>query len=649
MQSRMAAAAAFLAFTLACAPLSAQADDDGDAELWDYIRRQSGIWYEACLSRQGAVDPGEWREPIESAFLRIADNSGEPGFSISYAILKDEEFNASCFPGGQFIIHKGTLAVLDGIIRRRTGTDPARMDPAKLSSARESLLAPIIAHELGHYYCRHAFSYMKEQWSMAQLGESGIDVRMVQFSQDNEFEADRTGFLLLNRAGYNPDLLLLILELLNSIQQDRMKDASGISFNVYLSGHPSPHERLAVFQGESRGLHALAADLERAFSDVQLGRNLDGAAASIDKALALAPANPYLRKEKAVALHKAWLLTVALKDQKLRGIIDSPAFRDEMVFSSRAARGAVRALPGDRALWLKAKAAYADVQRQALDPAFDSSFALLLAYSTSAADMQSAVQLAYDAVRSQPTFANASNLGVVLFLTEQPAPAMEILGGIAAEYDGRYASAAAQPSAHPLAAAGLKALREHVGKVQMLDASYLHEDFTPILNLSLLLCYAGRKPEAAAAASDYLARYEAGSTWARYLAEAAGTPLPAAPARAAMSVLGVAIGTPITSLVRLWGKADGIAAQDGGDEEWRYGARNAVLRIQDGVVSLIRLDGPESPRVENSFGVGSTRGEIEGIFGRPKRLADAYTIYEGSQNLAVIYARDVSQRIVLFP
>jgi hypothetical protein len=51
--------------------LSAQSTaTDTDVELWSYMMRQSQIWYENMIKQVGMVDPAEWKEPLESAFLR---------------------------------------------------------------------------------------------------------------------------------------------------------------------------------------------------------------------------------------------------------------------------------------------------------------------------------------------------------------------------------------------------------------------------------------------------------------------------------------------------------------------------------------------------------------------------------------------------
>jgi Zn-dependent protease with chaperone function len=620
-----------------------------DTELLAYVQRQSEVWYNSYTAQHGVVEPGDWQEPVESAFLKLANSSGRPGFEINYAVLKDKDFNAASFPGGQFIINVGTLETLDRIIESQAGTPLSRIAPAELKQRRENILAPILAHELGHYYSRHTYAAMKKKWAMEDLQKPNIDLTMIAFSQDNELEADKVGSLLLAQAGYDPGLMLSTLELLNDIQQGQMKEAPDADFNTYFSSHPSPHRRLAAFQGDKQALHAWAAEMEDAFSDVQIGRNLPQAVAVIDKGLTVVPSNLYLMNERAVALHKQWLQTVALKDQKLRAIVDSPSFRDEMVFSKRGTRGAEKVIPGDKALYLKARAAYLAIYDTSEDPTLYSNFALLLAYSPDANDEKAAATLAKMATDAASTYSNASNLATVLYLVNRKDDAFGLLAGIASDLDTRYTKLFAEEAKDPAVAETLQSLRDRMKQTQALNESFVADDFTPLLNLALCLAYAGRQDTAQQLASDYLARYESTSSWAQYLAATSGAPIPKQAARAPLPVKDIAVGSSLAQVVQKWGKATEVTTMDNGDELWSYDPLKAQVGVKDGSVYSIELDAIESPKIDNRFGVGSTQAEIEKALGASKRVANHYFIYEGGQSLGVLYAKEVAQQIILFP
>jgi Zn-dependent protease with chaperone function len=648
MRTRSAIAAILFFFLLS--PFLAAADPvTVDTELLAYVQRQSAVWYDSYTTQHGVVEPGDWQEPIESVFLKLANSSGRPGFEINYAVLEDKDFNAACFPGGQFIIHVGALRTLDRIIASQAGTPLARIPPQALKQRRENILAPILAHELGHYYSRHTFAAMKKKWDMEDLKKPNIDLTMIAFSQDNELEADKIGSLLLTQAGYDPDLMLSTLELLNDIQQGQMKEAPDADFNTYFSSHPSPHRRLAAFQGEKQALHAWAAEMENAFSDVQIGRNLAQVLAVIDRGLTVVPSNLYLMNERAVALHKQWLQSVALKDQKLRAIVDSPSFRDEMVFSTRGTRAPGKVIPGDKALYFKAREAYLAIYDKSEDPTFYSNFALLLAYSPDADDEKAAATLARMATDADSTYANASNLAVVLYLVNRKDDAVGLLAGIAADLDTRYTKLFAEEAKNPAVAGTLQSLRDRIKLTQALNESYVADDFTPLLNLALCLAYAGRQDAARQLAADYFARYESTSSWAQYLSATSVAPIPKQVARAPLPVKGIGVGSSLAQVAEKWGKATNIDTMENGDELWSYDPLKAQVGIKDGSVYSIELDAIESPKIDNRFGVGSTQAEIEKSLGASKRVSNRYFIYEGGQSLGVLYAEKIAQQIILFP
>ena len=628
--------------------LATAQSDEKNLEIWSYIVRQGQAQFERDVQGRGKIDPGSWKVPIESSFLRLARSSGEKGFTITYAVIKDQSFNAACYPGGQFIIHEGLLSILDYLIEQSTGKPVDRLDPKVLASTRESLLAAVVAHELGHYYNRHAFRALKQIWSLAEDTKQNVDLAIIRYSQEHEFEADRTGFLLMRSAGYDPAEMLAILGLLNSIQQANLKVGPPDAFNVFLTTHPSPHARLAAFEGDHQAINAWAAALERAFSDIQLGRNLPQAVQVIDASLKSAPDNVHLKKAKAVALHKMWLQTVQLKDQQLRGILDMPTFRDDMVFSTLGTRGVRKTIPGDRALYMKAMEAYLAAVKDAVDPGYISNLALLLAYSPEPEEERLAVKLGAAAVQAKATLANTSNLAVVLHLVGKTDQAIELLGEIALEFDKEYALAMQAADSDPAVLASLQAFHQEIRLTQALNREYVHNDFTPLLNLSLCLAYKKDSKQAREIAQVYLRNYENHSAWASYLAKSTGAEIPTQETKKPLPVAGVTTGQTIDRALTAWGKPQDITSHKDGLEVWNYQERNVKLHIQGGVIDIIEISSPESPKIEGNLGVGANRKEIEKHFGSPKRSADPYTIYEGRQNLAVQYVGDIAAVLLLF-
>ena len=161
-------------------------------------------------------------------------------------ILRDDSVNAFCLPDGTVCVNEGTLKKVPD----------------------DSLLAAILAHELGHAAARHGnerIAYaligtvggvLFEEWvaGVAPTLDSGEGVSLIRLaygiggdvgfhlprSRLQESEADRLGVRYLARAGFDPEAMVRLFEWFEAIApQD--SDA----FKQLFSTHPLHTERLA--------------------------------------------------------------------------------------------------------------------------------------------------------------------------------------------------------------------------------------------------------------------------------------------------------------------------------------------------------------------------------------------------------------------
>ena len=123
--------------------------------------------------------------------------------------VRDPEINAFAMPGGFIGVNTGLI----------------------VSSGSESELAAVLAHEIGHVVQRHIARGMTQQsqnsmvmlaslagallaalaggggnlaMGVAAFGQAAAINRQLGFSRDAEREADRAGFTMLTKAGYDP-------------------------------------------------------------------------------------------------------------------------------------------------------------------------------------------------------------------------------------------------------------------------------------------------------------------------------------------------------------------------------------------------------------------------------------------------------------
>ncbi|XDD50084.1 M48 family metalloprotease [Leptospira sp. WS92.C1] len=652
----------FFSFYLAIGiffPIAAQKSQpiNFDAELYAQIIRQSSYQYTAILkSRKVLKDHNDWKKPIDTAFRKLADSSGNPAFPIVYNLVQDNSFNAFAMAGGQFCINSGTLDILDQVIAR---SEPDSKD--KLNFYRERYIAGVISHELSHYYNKHTFNSVKKFYQLKDnpTGEAILD--NLKFSQEQEVDADQTGFQLLNKAGYGGEYMIRTLELMSDIDNqykeyisskklDKVSPESMTS--VYFTSHPSANDRLSRFSGDKQELYSLLATLEKTYDDIQFGKNLDQAKSNLEKSLSKFPGNTHLEKSYAVCLHKIWMATASNEDLKLKPVIDMPSFRDSMVFPGGLRKRAVmRTIPGNVAAYEKAKGAYQKVILKTEDPYFISNYAVLLSYSTEENDMNVAKALAGNSVRAENSIPLANNLGIVFYWTEDQDKALEIFRSVSTLVDKKIQSLSVQSKTNAEIQTYLQGIGTSIRQKTQLDPDYVYENFTPILNYVLLESYKEKTPKTKQLAAYYLENYDSSSGWAKHLAAFHEITLPDPSQNAKQNIFkvgGVGPGDKLEDLLKLWGKPDRIQVdKSSGSEFYIYNKKETSFLMSIGSVLQVNVYGDNSPGIDKGVAVGSDRGAAEKVFGKQFQKNGAYLGYTQNGNAFVKYRKNRVDQIIL--
>lgn len=159
----------------------------------------------------------------------------ETSYQFKFHLLADTEtVNAFALPGGQIFI-------TEALFRRLKSEDQ---------------LAGVLGHEMGHVVGRHSNEQManSQLWSgLAQgLGvllsdghnNSGAQIanmvaqwRVMKFSRDDESESDALGVRFMMQAGYNPEALIGVMEILAQV-------SGGANKSDFMSSHPNPENRM---------------------------------------------------------------------------------------------------------------------------------------------------------------------------------------------------------------------------------------------------------------------------------------------------------------------------------------------------------------------------------------------------------------------
>lgn len=155
-------------------------------------------------------------------------------YKFDFHLLADPQtINAFALPGGQIFITEALFRLLK----------------------TEDQLAGVLGHEIGHVVGRHSNEQMATSglWSGlaqgigvllsdgqgnagAQIANTIAQMRVMKFGRDDELESDALGVRFLIEAGYNPEGMIGVMEILASA-------ARGSKQPEMLSTHPNPENR----------------------------------------------------------------------------------------------------------------------------------------------------------------------------------------------------------------------------------------------------------------------------------------------------------------------------------------------------------------------------------------------------------------------
>lgn len=166
--------------------------------------------------------------------LRVAKASDRQDVKYIFKVLDNKDANALSTPGGYVYVNSGLMERAD-----------------------DDELAAVIAHEVGHIAARHSvqamqanmatslvaalvFSSVKTEKEVQQGAAVALNLVMLGYSRDDEFEADKLGVKYAYNAGFDPYGMVNFLEKLQKENKENPLD-KGL---VYLKSHPLYSERI---------------------------------------------------------------------------------------------------------------------------------------------------------------------------------------------------------------------------------------------------------------------------------------------------------------------------------------------------------------------------------------------------------------------
>jgi predicted Zn-dependent protease len=180
---------------------------------------------------------------VNEVGLTIAQVSDRRDIMYHFAVLDSPDLNAFALPGGFIFVFRGLLEKID-----------------------KPELAAVLAHEVGHVAAKHSVKRMQAELGyevllgialagfggqspvlaqdLAGLSKTVFNLLELGYGRDDELLADKLAVRYTRLAGYDPQALVRVLELL-----DKGRGPSGRVFEV-LSTHPRMQERVKKVRQE---------------------------------------------------------------------------------------------------------------------------------------------------------------------------------------------------------------------------------------------------------------------------------------------------------------------------------------------------------------------------------------------------------------
>ncbi len=188
-------------------------------------------------------DPGEAKVSQTGAEIVSHSAASKTPYRFKFHLLADDKtVNAFALPGGQVFITEGLYKHLK----------------------TRGQLAGVLGHEIGHVVARHSAQQIAKQHLTQGLTGAAViatydpndsnsqntaavaamigSVVNMKFGRNDELQADKLGVRFLSEAGYDPNDMIKVMEVLQNVSPTRTPE--------FFSTHPNPENRIQHIKDE---------------------------------------------------------------------------------------------------------------------------------------------------------------------------------------------------------------------------------------------------------------------------------------------------------------------------------------------------------------------------------------------------------------
>ncbi|ULQ59696.1 hypothetical protein K7I13_14765 [Brucepastera parasyntrophica] len=396
-----------------------------DRELRDdFIRSSQKELLQTILHEIPGNTLGDWKDTLESVLFLLFRHTELYRGSLRLLVTDSPDIQVKMYPEGTFLVSSALLDYIDITVYENAAESSRRI--RNLDAEREALLVPFLAIEAAHFALDQPFTKYKR---ITEKKAGSANPAM--YTDEEIFKADSMALVLMELAEFSSGSYINWLKTLGKIAKDKEVYPE---FSDYLRSFPAPESRLAAIEAERKNIENITGEFSSVLTSLRTATAFSESAAGLAALQESYPHSSFIMRLNALILHQEWFFNLTFENQFLQTFFpvaqDFSPYRNAMIALAKqnTARESQHTLiknqntiPGNVRIYNAALDAYKNALEIYTDPAFSSSYAMLLARKGTEADRNNALSIAENAAAQEAgshSIIARTNYATLLFLME---------------------------------------------------------------------------------------------------------------------------------------------------------------------------------------------------------------------------------------